>query len=170
MRSSLEHQLGSKAKIGPYSFRIESTSAISETTRDLLESIAKLPGEVLLENVRGLENDPGVAKLAANCSVQGRTTVNKVELAQAVERSAHASQSSSWRGERGRVATTIHGAKNREFDYVAVLWPYEVSGDNEYQRRLLYNGITRAKRDAIVLVQGAGRGASKSPLFGLLLG
>lgn len=50
-------------------------------------------------------------------------------------------------------AMTIHQAKNREFDSVIVLWPYEVVGSAERQGRLLYNAVTRAKRQALVVVQ-----------------
>jgi len=50
-------------------------------------------------------------------------------------------------------AMTIHQAKNQEFDNVLVLWPYEVSGNAEKQRRLLYNAVTRAKKRAIVIAQ-----------------
>jgi superfamily I DNA/RNA helicase len=51
------------------------------------------------------------------------------------------------------VLTTIHGAKNREFETVIILWPYEVSGNLLKKRKLLYNAITRARRNAIVIVQ-----------------
>lgn len=54
-------------------------------------------------------------------------------------------------------AMTIHQAKNREFHSVIVLWPYEVGGTAERQRRLLYNAITRAKRQALVVVQNPDR-------------
>jgi len=50
-------------------------------------------------------------------------------------------------------AMTIQQAKNREFDHVIVLWPYTVPKNDEQQRRLLYNAITRAKRSCLVLVQ-----------------
>ena len=59
--------------------------------------------------------------------------------------------------EAGVRAMTIHQAKNREFDSVIVLWPYEVGGPTERQRRLLYNAITRAKRQALVVVQNPDR-------------
>ena len=52
---------------------------------------------------------------------------------------------------------TVHQAKNREFESVIVLWPYEVAGSADRQRRLLYNAITRAKRQAIVVVQNPTR-------------
>ncbi len=50
---------------------------------------------------------------------------------------------------------TIHGAKNREFDLVLVLWPAAIVGDDMQKRRLLYNAITRAKSQCLVLVQRA---------------
>lgn len=59
--------------------------------------------------------------------------------------------------DRGVRAMTIHQAKNREFDSVIVLWPYEVAGSADRQRRLLYNAVTRAKRQAIVIVQSLDR-------------
>lgn len=54
-------------------------------------------------------------------------------------------------------AMTIHQAKNREFHSVIVLWPYEVVGTIERQRRLLYNAITRAKFRVLVVVQNPNR-------------
>jgi superfamily I DNA/RNA helicase len=52
---------------------------------------------------------------------------------------------------------TIHQAKNREFDSVIVLWPYQVTGLSTRLRRLLYNAITRAKRQAVVVVENPNR-------------
>lgn len=52
-----------------------------------------------------------------------------------------------------RVGLTVHQAKNKEFDRVIVLWPVEVRADADAQRRLLYNAITRAKFDCLVLIQ-----------------
>jgi UvrD-like helicase C-terminal domain len=51
------------------------------------------------------------------------------------------------------VAMTVQQAKNREFQGVVVLWPYQVGGDAEHKRRLLYNAITRASRWCTVIVQ-----------------
>ncbi|WP_423156368.1 ATP-binding domain-containing protein [Stenotrophomonas maltophilia] len=53
----------------------------------------------------------------------------------------------------GYKAMSVHRAKNREFDHVVVLWPAATSGDNEQKRRLLYNAVTRAKVECLVLVQ-----------------
>ena len=58
---------------------------------------------------------------------------------------------------RGIRAMTIHQAKNREFHSVIVLWPYEVAGTIERQRRLLYNAITRARYRVLIVVQNPRR-------------
>lgn len=68
------------------------------------------------------------------------------------------------------IMTTIHGAKNREFDYVIVLWPYESPGDIISKRKLLYNAITRAKKDAMLIVQtrnGKATALTKDKVFSL---
>jgi hypothetical protein len=49
------------------------------------------------------------------------------------------------------IITTVHGAKNREFDNVFVLWPYRLPGNAELHRRLLYNALTRAKINCMIL-------------------
>ncbi|ABE41176.1 hypothetical protein RPD_3957 [Rhodopseudomonas palustris BisB5] len=36
---------------------------------------------------------------------------------------------------------------------VVVIWPYQVGGDVEHKRRLLYNAVTRAKRWCNIIVQ-----------------
>lgn len=51
-------------------------------------------------------------------------------------------------------ALTVQQAKNREFDGVVIIWPYQVGGDVEHKRRLLYNAVTRARRWCSVVVQG----------------
>jgi hypothetical protein len=50
-------------------------------------------------------------------------------------------------------AMTIHQAKNREFMSVIVLWPLEIQGSEEKHRRLLYNAVTRAKRQVLIVIQ-----------------
>jgi UvrD-like helicase family protein len=62
-------------------------------------------------------------------------------------------------------ALTVHQAKNREFDSVIALWPLRVQNDPEQQRRLLYNAITRAKRQAVVLVEDPKRNRLDAPPF-----
>lgn len=62
-----------------------------------------------------------------------------------------------FRQQRGHLAMTIQRAKNREFPNVIVLWPHTVTGSAEHLRRLLYNGITRAKNHCTVIVLGQRR-------------
>jgi superfamily I DNA/RNA helicase len=50
-------------------------------------------------------------------------------------------------------AMTVHSAKNREFEGVIILWPFSATGSADYQRRLLYNAITRAQRWCTIIVQ-----------------
>lgn len=50
---------------------------------------------------------------------------------------------------------TVHGAKNREFENVILLWPAAVVGSDDQKRRLLYNAVTRAKVRCLVLVQAS---------------
>ena len=89
--------------------------------------------------------------------VAGRTTITAEEI-RCEARRIH-QRSRAYRRVRGGGvrAMTIHQAKNREFHSVIVLWPYEVAGTVERQRRLLYNAITRAKCRVLVVVQNPNR-------------
>ena len=66
------------------------------------------------------------------------------------------------------IVTTVHGAKNREFDNVCVIWSYRIPGDSEAQRRLLYNAITRAKLNCVVFDTRSKKVVSSDPVIGLL--
>lgn len=67
-----------------------------------------------------------------------------------------------------RTVTTVHGAKNREFDNVFVLWTFKVPPDQSQQRRLLYNAVTRAKKNCMILVLGDVSRATNDPILNLL--
>lgn len=67
-----------------------------------------------------------------------------------------------------RTVTTVHGAKNREFDNVFVLWTFKVPPDRVQQRRLLYNAITRARKNCLLLVLGGLSRAKNDPVLSLL--
>ena len=77
------------------------------------------------------------------------------EVVKLVEQSFSQRRQSRRSDVRGWKAMTVHGAKNREFDNVIVLWPAAVGGSDDQKRRLLYNAVTRAKERCIVLVQAA---------------
>jgi superfamily I DNA/RNA helicase len=54
---------------------------------------------------------------------------------------------------RGVPLMSIHAAKNRQFRNVIVLWGPGVPGSHDFQRRLLYNAISRAERLCTVFVR-----------------
>ena len=84
----------------------------------------------------------------------GRTEVSRAELEQAIGRAVANRRRFGATPTSRTSAMTVHTAKNREFDGVVVLWPYQVGGSEEQKRRLLYNAITRARNWACILVQG----------------
>lgn len=169
---SLQRKLGKKKRIGPFPFAPETDQAANSSRLAAVASaLAEMPDPVPVGMVRDLvRHEPRLERFADLCLLHGGVDVCQYELLEAARRAASTAMHLGWHGERGRVATTIHGAKNREFDYVAVLWPYQVMGNEEYQRRLLYNAITRARNDAIVLVQGGDKAVAGSVTLGLLLG
>lgn len=67
-----------------------------------------------------------------------------------------------------RVATTVHGAKNREFENVFIVWPYGVTEGEEKRRRLLYNAVTRARSNCVVLDMRSAAEIQKDPVMQLL--
>ena len=87
----------------------------------------------------------------------GRTTFTAEEVRCEARRIHQRSRAHRRVRGRGVRAMTIHQAKNREFHSVIVLWPYQVVGNIERQRRLLYNAITRAKCRVLVVVQNPNR-------------
>jgi hypothetical protein len=66
------------------------------------------------------------------------------------------------------IFTTIHGAKNREFEHVFVVWGYKLQNSFEQQRRLLYNAVTRAKMGCVILDTRTLDVVKKDPLMRLL--
>lgn len=86
---------------------------------------------------------------------RGRTVFEKAEIVNVIQQSFSSKKHAPSSRQRALLAMTVHGAKNREFDVVVVLWPAAMSGDPEQKRRLLYNAVTRAKLRCLVLVQAS---------------
>jgi hypothetical protein len=80
------------------------------------------------------------------------------------------SDHASWEHAAKRAALTVHGAKNREFDNVVILWDsYGLQKwSEEKRRRSLYNAVTRAKRSCIVLYLGDEKRCKNDPVVHLL--
>lgn len=84
----------------------------------------------------------------------GRTEFTRLEIEAVIARNVALRRQYSGGAAHLLTAMTVQQAKNREFDGVVVIWPYQVGGDVEHKRRLLYNAVTRAKRWCNVIVQG----------------
>lgn len=84
---------------------------------------------------------------------RAKTTFSKNEIEKAIEQGFSQRRRQQKGNTGGWSGMTVHGAKNREFDNVIVLWPAAVGGSDDQKRRLLYNAVTRAKERCLVLVQ-----------------
>jgi superfamily I DNA/RNA helicase len=89
--------------------------------------------------------------------LQGQAEFSAAQVIEFVREAVRNRARLGFRRPGGRLAMTIHRAKNREFPNVIVLWPHSVTGRPEHLRRLLYNGITRAQNHCTVIVLGQGR-------------
>jgi hypothetical protein len=68
-------------------------------------------------------------------------------------RKANAHRAYGYSSQRGIRVMSIQAAKNRQFRDVVVLWGPGVPGSADYQRRLLYNAISRAEYSCTVMVR-----------------
>ncbi|GAB5407428.1 MAG: hypothetical protein Aurels2KO_56590 [Aureliella sp.] len=150
-----------KGKLSPVPFRWEDnskdklSSACAET-QDFLESDGCCPKHALQQLAD--YKDP-ILRLAGNrclrlLSLRGHESISAEEFQHIIELAAHSIGAFGTESGSARLAMTVHGAKNREFDYAFILWPYQVPSDPMKKRKLLYNAITRAKLGAFLFVQG----------------
>ena len=102
--------------------------------------------------------DPGVARaviarVRRQAAAGGVVQFDPVDIVQLIRRQIAVRRQHGHFDEPTFAALTVQQAKNREFDGVVVLWPFQVGGDAEHKRRLLYNAITRARRWCTVILQ-----------------
>lgn len=83
----------------------------------------------------------------------GTILFSKGEIENAINQGFTQRRRSQKSDERGWRGMTVHGAKNREFENVILLWPAATGGSDDQRRRLLYNSVTRAKERCLVLIQ-----------------
>jgi hypothetical protein len=153
---------------GPYSIRWEGTDR--SEVQAILEAFALAPvasgPEVITALRQLLPSGPVRATMAwvdNQVHACGRDEFTREEIETVIGRNV-ALQRQHGRSTTYRfTALTVQQAKNREFEGVVILWPYQVGGDAEHKRRLLYNAVTRAKRWCHVIVQG--RNILTSPPF-----
>jgi superfamily I DNA/RNA helicase len=83
----------------------------------------------------------------------GAATLTKDVVREKIGELVHSRRSFDVSEERKAAAMTIHQAKNREFGTVVLLWPQIGSKWTvAQQQRLLYNGVTRAKKACVIVV------------------
>lgn len=129
-QSALKERLGLKKACGDYAETWSSNGAIiGETEKNVIARAERL------------------ARLCGIGRVPSRLVERQAELHVHAARAFRTSLPT-------RLVTTVHGAKNLEFDNVFVVWTYRVAPDPQQQRRLLYNAVTRAKKNCVVLILG----------------
>jgi hypothetical protein len=85
---------------------------------------------------------------------RGAQTFRQADIIEVIGRYLTQTRQRASHAEASFTAMTVQQAKNREFDGVFIFWPYQVGGDEEHKRRLLYNAVTRARRWCTVVAQG----------------
>lgn len=147
-----------KNKIGP--FPIQWEGGMEAKGLELARAIRAAPTYSLQSASTLFESHPDV--LAGNLTVaslrriRGAKGVSEfsTDLVQEIfNRHLSTTKQFTRRRDGGCRAMTIHQAKNREFDRVAVVWPFQLPPGADDRRRLLYNAITRAKASCIVVIQ-----------------
>lgn len=143
---------------GPYSVRWEESE--TQAAEKLLSSIALKDQNSIGEVIELLAESGDIRTLKEITewmSIQRRTrgtqTFTKAEIERVIKQSFARKRLLQKANEGGWKAMSVHGAKNREFDIVIVLWPAAVRGSDDQKRRLLYNAVTRAKERCLILVQ-----------------
>lgn len=161
-------QRTTKQNNGPFSIRWERSE--DKMQNDFLAKLAPAPHMSLAEAkaMVGIGGDGRVLSDVADYldrqrRAKGRNQFTALEIETVIRHSFANRRRFDTGNVRGHRAMTVHGAKNREFDNVVVLWPAAIMGDAEHKRRLLYNATTRAKSRCLVLVQS--RDALTKPPF-----
>lgn len=143
---------------GPYSVRWENSDAQDLAT---IWARVELQGQCpVAEAVAALHegrDDPILLSardwLRSRERTQGITVIEADDIRRQIERLIVRRRQFGTRRQARFSAMTIHQAKNREFDHVVVVWPFQVPNGDDQRRRLLYNAITRARSRCTVLVQ-----------------
>ncbi len=144
---------------GPYSVHWEGTDR--DETQIIINGLqlgANADGAVALAALRALP--PSGPVRAAIMWVEnqihalGRVAFARADIEAVIARNVSLRRQHGGNASHLFTALTVQQAKNREFEGVVVIWPYQVGGDVEHKRRLLYNAVTRARRWCNVIVQG----------------
>lgn len=144
---------------GPYLIHWEGTDRDEmQAIIDGLQLDANSTGTAALAALRALPRSGPVGNTIMWVENQihavGRDDFSRVDIEAVIARNVALRRQHGGSASHRLTALTVQQAKNREFDGVVVIWPYQVGGDAEHKRRLLYNAVTRARRWCNVIVQG----------------
>lgn len=148
-------------KLGARPFLIESEK--QTTSEDIYakitdwDTIEVITLEILRDLSFEIHSGLEIAVKRAQRLMKLRNTneISKIEFAGLISSGIHFANTFITQRRNTRIFLTVHGAKNREFDDVFILWPrYTLQSDELYLRKLMYNAITRAKRNVVIIVQG----------------
>ena len=160
---------GIPSAVGP--FRIVWESNVEEEKAAVIDTLGSLVNGTTLQVLRTIASgDTGaLADLLQwaerKLRVRGQAQFSAGEITIAIDRILQSRRAYAPSGHPGIIrAMTINQAKNREFEGVIILWPFAVAGDLESLRRRLYNGLTRAQKWAVVMVQENTKGPSRLSL------
>lgn len=146
-----------KVPLGPFSISWEAND--KEEIQEIMDQL-RLPAEMHVCEAQAIsERHPKnwvfkrvTNRLKREADLTGKSVYTKSRIHHEIAKVINLSRRHSEFQNARIVAMTIHQAKNREFDGVILLWPYEATGSSSYQRRLLYNAITRARYYCSVIV------------------
>jgi hypothetical protein len=161
---------GDKQEIGPVMIQWEASPEAVEIEAVAALGLDQAGAAINITAILGLGRGPVFSRLKRWAEHQrrmlGRHEFTADEVRSEIKRAIHHVRSFGTSAPASRRAMTIHQAKNREFEVVIILWPFEVAGDAVRLRRLLYNALTRAKRRAIIIVQDPKKDRLSAAPFG----
>jgi len=159
---SLRKELGKADKFGPFPFYWEQTEGDQfQVICELLPNDDPDSGIIYRDELRNHKTSEN-KMLSDVCrsglrvaALRGLEGISKSELTDIAKKRIHSRRAYCLSGrKRKRIVLTVHGAKNREFGCVFILWPRAMKKDTLHRRKLLYNAVTRASNKAMVLVEG----------------
>lgn len=173
--ASLEKELGKKWKLRPRPFRWEGgEEELFESARQIVTAEIGPYDLVQKSMLRAFERseNPIVRMTGAQgrrlASIRGGDGLAVSEFLDILKQASHSATAFRRDRQSARIAMTVHGAKNREFDYVFIVWPFQVKDDDLFKRKLLYNAVTRAKIGAFLFVQGGEKRVLDDSVLSLL--
>jgi len=155
-------------KIGPYHHLVsndDNSNDFDHMIKDIPKKALDRPFLNALKNQRHFVLKRCAQRLLKKMSLRNLTNVSYEDFIYTLKQINHTYETFYRQERTSKITyTSVYGAKNREFDTVFVIWPYQVPKGEIYQRKLLYNAITRAKKNVFIIAQS--RSANLEDLSG----